>query len=232
MPLEVPRRESCADCQGSGAEPSSKKIACHDCGGKGEIRMSQGFFTLRRTCPKCQGAGEKIEKPCTGCSGSGRVRKVRKLQIKVPAGIETESRLKLSGEGESGHKGGPRGDLYVHITVKPHPVFERRENHLYCEVLVPFTVAALGGDIEVATLEGNASLKIPAASPSGHVFKMKAHGLPAIGSAHRGDLFVRMEIEVPTKLEAAERKLLAEFAKLRGEKAQVRKRGFLDAFKN
>lgn len=230
--LEIPRREACGECQGSGAAPGSKKTQCRDCGGRGEVRMTQGFFTLRRTCPTCNGQGQKIEKPCTACQGQGRVRKVRKLSVKIPAGIDSDSRLKLNGEGEAGEQGAPRGDLYVNVIVKTHAIFERREQNLFCEAQIPFTVAVLGGEVEVPTLNGKAKLKIDAGAPSGEIFKIKGEGLPSVHHAgHVGDLFVRMEIDVPKKLEPAERKLLQELAKLRDEKIQVKKKGFFDQLK-
>lgn len=231
--VEIPRRETCADCSGSGAEAGSKKTPCRDCGGRGEVRVSQGFFTLRRTCPTCQGAGEKIEKPCVKCQGQGRVRKTRKLSIKVPPGVDSNSRLKISGEGEAGEKGGPRGDLYVILSVKAHSIFERREDDIYCEILVPFTIAALGGEISVPTLKGKTSLKIPAGTPAGKIFKIKGEGLPMLGRPSViGEEYVRIEIEVPSKLESSEKKLLQEFAKLRGEQAQVKKNNFFESLKN
>lgn len=221
--LEVPRREACGDCQGSGAASGSKKTQCRDCGGRGEVRMSQGFFTLRRTCPACDGQGEKIEKPCPHCQGQGRVRRTRKLNVKIPPGMDSDSRLKLAGEGEAGEKGGPRGDLYVNVVIQPHATFERRDNHLFCRILIPFTVAALGGELSVPTLNGKVPLQIHAGTPSGEIFKMKGEGLPSLHHhSHRGDLFVQMEIDVPKKLEATERKLLQELAKLRPEKIQVK----------
>ncbi len=233
VPIEIPRRETCTECSGEGAEKGSKKTVCRDCGGHGEVRVSQGFFTMRRTCPTCQGEGEKIEKPCSVCRGEGRVKKVRKLSIKVPAGIENETRLKVTGEGEAGAKGGPRGDLYVYVRVKEHSFFERRGADLYCEILIPFTSAALGGDVPVPTLEAETSLKIPAGTPSGKIFKIKEQGLPVLGRGqHRGEQYVRVEIEVPDDLTPEQKKLLQEFAKSRGGKNQTRhKKGFFDHLK-
>lgn len=230
--LEIPRHEACGECRGSGAERGSKKTVCPDCGGQGEIRISQGFFTLRRTCPRCRGEGERVDRPCTACRGQGRVIKKRKLSVRIPPGIDHLARLRVSGEGEAGMNGGPRGDLYVEVVIKPHEIFERRGNEVLCEILVPFTVAALGGEVEVPTLEGPASLKVPASTPAGKVFKLRHKGLPVLGdAAARGDQYVRIEIEVPAHLSGAQRKLLQEFAGLRGEKAQVRKKGILDRFK-
>ena len=224
--IEIPRREACENCEGSGAAPGSKKTQCKDCGGHGEVRMTQGFFTLRRTCPTCSGQGEKIEKLCPQCQGQGRVRKTRKLNLKIPAGIDSDSRLKLTGEGEAGEKGGPRGDLYVNVAIKPHAIFERRDRDLFCEARVPFTIAALGGEVDIPTLEGKIKLSIPAGAPAGEMFKIKGEGVPSIQHTTRGDLYVRMEIDVPKKLDAEQRKILQDFANLRQEKIQVKKKGF------
>lgn len=230
--LEIPRLETCGECHGSGAESGSKKAECRECGGHGEIRISQGFFTLRRTCPRCHGEGRHIEKPCARCRGEGRIRKTRKLNLKIPAGIESGSRLKISGEGEAGERGGPRGDLYVHVSIKPHAVFERHGADIACEVLIPFTIAALGGEVTVPTVDGKTPLKIPVGTPSGKVFKIEDKGMPHVNNGSlRGDLHVRVEIDVPSKLDPRERKLLEEFAKSRGEKIQVKKKGFFDQLK-
>lgn len=233
LDLEIPRKETCSECAGEGAEKGSKKTVCKDCGGHGEVRVSQGFFTMRRTCPRCHGEGEKVDKPCHGCHGEGRVKKTRKLNIKIPAGIESGSRLKVSGEGEAGLKGGGRGDLYLDIEVKDHSFFERKGMDLYCELLIPFTVAALGGEVKVPTLEEESTVKIPAGTASGKFFKVKDAGLPALGNPHtRGNQFVRIEIEVPVSLTAEQKKLLQDFAKNRGEKTQIRKKGFFDHLKD
>lgn len=230
--LEIPRAETCSECKGSGAEPGSKKSVCSQCDGRGEVRVSQGFFTLRRTCPKCGGAGEKIEKVCRACHGEGRVQKTRKLGVKIPPGVDSGTRLKLTGEGEAGGQGGPRGDLYVHIAVKPHEFFERREADLFCEILIPFTIAALGGEVSAPTLEGGASLKIDAGTPAGHILKISEKGLPHLGrDERRGDQYVRLEIDVPKKISEAERNLLLELAKHRQEKVQIKKKGLFGHFK-
>jgi molecular chaperone DnaJ len=230
---EVPRRETCGDCGGNRMEKGSKKTSCQDCGGRGEVRISQGFFTMRRTCPVCRGEGERIEKPCRTCRGEGRVQKTRKLNVKIPPGMEHDASLRLSGEGEAGEQGGPRGDLYVHVQVKEHAVFERHGADLLCEVQVPFTVVALGGDIKIPTLEGETGLKIPPGTSAGKILKIKGLGLPVLGggSRERGDILIRIDIEVPLKLDKEQRQLLENFAKLREEKIQVRKKGFFDRLK-
>lgn len=222
--IEVPRRETCAECQGSGAEKGSKKKSCPDCGGRGEVRISQGFFAFRRTCPRCGGEGESIEKPCHACHGEGRVRKVRKLQIKVPAGIEGNTVLRVTGEGEAGQGGGPRGDLHVVVGVKKHKLFERQGHDLYCEAVIPYTVAVLGGEAHVPTLTGKTELKVEAGTPSGKVLKIKGEGIPALGAPdRRGDLYVRVHAEVPVKLSKTERELLEKLAAERGDRIHVKK---------
>lgn len=222
--LEIPRRETCAECQGSGAEKGSKKKVCQDCGGRGEVRVSQGFFTLRRTCPRCHGQGESIEKRCPACGGEGRVRKTRKLQAKIPAGIEHGSRLRMTGEGEAGQQGGGRGDLYIQVLVKGHKVFERRGQDLFCEFLIPYTVAVLGGEVMVPTLTGKAQLKIALGTPSGKILKIKGEGVPLVGmSERRGDQYIKVDIEVPTRLSKEERDLLEKLAVLREENIHPKK---------
>lgn len=230
--IEIPRKEICNDCDGSGAEKGSSRKPCQECGGHGEIRISQGFFTLRRTCPRCQGQGERIEKPCRACHGQGRLSQTRKINITIPPGVDTGARLKLTGEGEAGEKGGGRGDLYVYIEVKPHALFERRDEHIYCELLIPYTIAVLGGEVTVPTLKSEETLKIPQGTPSGKVLKLKNQGVPLLReSSMYGDQFVRVEIDVPKKIDETQRKLLVEYAKLRKEKAQAKKMGFLDQLK-
>lgn len=228
LDLEIPRKETCGECQGTGAEKGSKKKICPDCGGRGEVRVSQGFFTLRRTCPRCHGEGESIEKPCTACHGEGRARKVRKLQVKIPAGIEHGSRLRVTGEGEAGQGGASRGDLYVQIFIKKNKTFERQGQDVYCEVLIPYAVAVLGGEAEVPTLAGKTRLEIASGTPAGKILKIKGEGVPVYGAeGRRGDEFVKVDIEVPTKLSKSERELLEKFAAERGEKISVKK-GFFN----
>jgi len=232
MTLEIPRRETCDDCKGEGAAPGTKRIPCRDCDGVGEVRVSQGFFTMRRACPTCRGEGQKIEKPCLACHGEGRVRKVRKIKARVPAGIDNHSRLKILGEGESGENGGPRGDLYVIVMVKKHAIFERQGQDLYCELMIPFSIAALGGECQVPTMEKDYHLEIPSGTPAGKIFKIKKHGIPVLGhESVRGDQYVRIEIEVPKKMNAQEQKFLKEFANQRDEKVQVKKKGIFERIK-
>ncbi len=233
LQLEIPRLEICADCKGTGAAAGSKRSTCGDCGGRGEVRVSQGFFTLKRTCPTCQGAGEIIEKPCTACGGKKRVRKTRKLNLKIPAGIHSQARLKVTGEGEAGEVGGPRGDLYVDTHIKEHNFFERKEENLFCELLIPYTTAVLGGSVSCPTLTGKTDLKVGAGTPAGKILQIKGEGLPHFNHPDvRGDQYVRVEIEVPSKVSAEEKKLLVELAMLRGEKVQTRKKAFFDKLKD
>ncbi|MFA7255598.1 MAG: molecular chaperone DnaJ [Candidatus Omnitrophota bacterium] len=222
--LEIPRKETCGECQGTGAEKGSKKKVCTDCGGRGEVRVSQGFFTLRRTCSRCHGEGEAIEKPCPACHSEGRVRKTRKLQVKIPAGIEHGSRLRVTGEGEAGQGGASRGDLYIQVLIKKNKTFERQGHDIYCEVLIPYTVAVLGGEVEVPTLTGKTSLEIAGGTQAGKVLKIKGEGVPAFGvEGRRGDEYVKVDIEIPTKLSKLERELLEKLAGERKEKIQTKR---------
>jgi molecular chaperone DnaJ len=228
--LDIPRQHTCEACKGSGAEPGSQKTSCPECRGSGQIRVSQGFFMFQRSCPRCEGAGERIEKPCRNCRGSGRIQKTRKIDVKIPAGIESGSRLKISGEGEAGLKAGSPGDLYVLVAVTEHRLFERDGQHLRCELEIPFTVACLGGEIEVFSLDGHVKLKIPAGTPSGKVVRVPGKGLPDIRGYSRGDLFVRLKVHVPARLSEKEKKILEEFSKLRGEDSGGSK-NFMDRVK-
>jgi molecular chaperone DnaJ len=222
--LEIPRKETCGECQGTGAEKGSRKKVCTDCGGRGEVRVSQGFFTLRRTCPGCHGEGESIEKPCQVCRGEGRVRKTRKLQVKIPAGIEHGSRLRVTGEGEAGSGGAARGDLYIQVLIKKNKTFERQGQDIYCAVLIPYTVAVLGGEVEVPTLTGKTRLEIQGGTPAGKVLRIKGEGVPALGMAERrGDQYVKVDIEIPVKSSKTERELLEKLAVERKEKIQTKK---------
>ena len=225
--LEIPRKETCGECLGTGAEKGSTKKTCPDCGGRGEVRVSQGFFTLRRTCSRCHGEGESIEKPCPSCHGEGRVRKTRKLQVKIPPGIEHGSRLRVTGEGEAGQSGASRGDLYIQVLLKKNKTFDRQGQDVYCEVLIPYTVAVLGGEVEVPTLIGKTRLEIASGTPAGKVIKIKGEGVPMFGMTdRRGDEYVKVDIEIPTKLVKSERELLEKFAAERKEKIQQKKSFF------
>ena len=213
--FEFPRAETCEHCHGNGSEPGHQPTICSDCGGHGEVRVSQGFFSMRRVCPKCRGAGKQITKPCKTCRAAGRVKKNRKLSIKIPAGIENGSQLKINGEGEAGEHGGSRGNLYLHVGVKRHAIFERAVSDLLVEAKIGIHQATLGSEIEVPTLNGNVSLKIPAGTQAGKVFRIRGKGVPDLRTGGMGDELVRINIDIPERLSNAEKKLLEEFAKQR-----------------
>jgi len=211
LEIKVPVLAGCEECNGSGAQPGSKPVQCTDCGGAGQVRVSQGFFSLQQTCPTCRGAGQIISNPCRKCSGQGRLERSKTLSVKVPAGVDTGDRIRLSGEGEAGVQNGPTGDLYVQIAVKEHPIFERDGKHLYCDVPIPFVGAVLGGELEVPTLDGRVKLKIPAETQTGKVFRMRGKGVTPVRGGPTGDLLCRVEIETPVKLTEKQKALLEQF---------------------
>ncbi len=211
------RPVACSGCNGSGAEPGSKTTVCRTCGGQGQVTTSRGFFSIRQVCPECEGAGRRVEKVCRECRGEGRTVTTSNIKLRIPAGVDDGSKLRSGGNGEVGSKGGPPGDLYVVIHVKPHEVFERRGDDLYCEVPIKFTLAALGGNIEVRTLTGKANLKIPAGTQSGTVFRLRKKGMPNLRGGHFGDQMVRIHVEVPTSLSGEQRRILEEFALASGD---------------
>ena len=215
--IEVRKLDTCAKCSGKGAEPGSRTINCPSCGGRGQVISSRGFFQVSQTCPRCRGVGQIIEKPCRACDGEGRADNTSRIKLKIPAGIADGSRLRSSANGEAGIRGGPAGDLYVVIHIKEHPIFQREDDNLYCEVPISFTLAALGGEIPVPTLEGKANLKVPAGTQSGQVFKLRGKGVANVNARDRGDLFARLLVEVPTRLNGEQRQKLEEFALLCGE---------------
>ncbi|MBW2558106.1 MAG: molecular chaperone DnaJ [Deltaproteobacteria bacterium] len=215
--IEIERFEKCGECEGSGAEPGTQPTVCPTCRGVGQVTRSNGFFSISSACPQCHGAGRIIENPCRTCSGTGKTNARKSIQIKIPPGVETGSRLRLSGEGEEGGFGGPRGDLYVFIHIEPHEFFERDGNDIVCRISIPMTRAVLGGNIEVPTLEGTERIKIPGSTPHGKIFKLKGKGIPHLREFGRGDQLVQVMIEIPTDLGKKEKKLLREFAELRGE---------------
>src|SRR5580658_4336151 len=206
--IEVAKLAECESCHGSGAAKGSAPVTCDTCGGAGQVRVSQGFFQLQQTCPRCRGSGSIIRNPCDSCLGQGRVRRTRKLAVKVPAGVDSGDRVRLSGEGEAGRNGGPPGDLYVEVQVRGHAIFEREGEHLSCEVPVSFATATLGGAVEVPTLEGDVSLKIPAETQSGRVFRLRDKGVKPVRGGARGDLFCRVVVETPVHLSAEQRELV------------------------
>jgi molecular chaperone DnaJ len=210
--IRVPTSVPCDACDGSGAESGSQPTTCPTCSGMGKVRAQQGFFTVERTCPTCGGLGQIIQNPCKVCAGQGRVEKERALSINVPAGVETGTRIRLAGEGEAGMRGGPTGDLYIFIDVAPHELFERDGNNLHCRVPVSMTTAALGGDIEVPTIDGGrARVKIPAGSQSGRQMRLRGKGMPALRGGGHGDMFIELAAETPVNLTARQKELLREF---------------------
>src|SRR5207247_3955433 len=225
--IEIAKLDTCDKCNGSGAEPGSRTITCSTCGGRGQVISSRGFFNVSQTCPRCRGAGEVIEKPCQKCRGEGRVEKLSRVKLRIPAGIREGSRLRSLGNGEAGMSGGPPGDLYVVVHIKEHKIFQRDADDLYCEVPIPFSVAALGGEIDVPTLEGRAHLKVPAGTQSGQMFKLRGRGIVNVNGRGHGDLFARLIVEVPSRLNGEQRRKLEEFAALCGEEnTPIRKGSF------
>lgn len=229
--IEIEKLDACGKCNGSGAEPGSKVATCPTCRGRGQVIASRGFFQVAQTCPRCRGTGQSIDKPCKKCEGEGRVEGRTRIKLKIPAGIDDGSRLRSSRNGEAGMRGGPPGDLYVVIHIKEHEVFEREEENLYCEVPIRFTTAALGGEVSVPTLEGKAALKIPAGTQSGTTFKLRGKGVPTLNSSQRGDLMVRVLVEVPSKLGSEQRKKLEEFADLCGDENTPLHKSFFEKAK-
>ena len=215
--IEVRKQDVCDKCGGTGAESGSRSITCPVCGGRGQVISSRGFFQVSQTCPRCRGVGHIVEKPCRGCDGEGRLEKPSRIKLKIPVGIADGSRLRSPRNGEAGIRGGPQGDLYVVVHVQEHKVFQRDEDNLYCEVPIPFTLATLGGEVPVPTLEGKANLKVPAGAQSGQMFKLRGRGIVHVNGRERGDLLVRIMVEVPTRLNAEQRAKLQEFAELCGE---------------
>jgi molecular chaperone DnaJ len=208
--IRIPTMEECETCEGSGAKPGTKPVKCTTCDGHGQVRMQQGFFSIQQTCPKCRGAGKMVEQPCTTCRGAGRLKQHKTLSVKIPSGVDEGDRIRLSGEGEAGVNGGPPGDLYVVIHLKQHAVFQRDHNDLHCEMPISFTTAALGGEIEIPTLDGYAKIKIPAETQSGKVFRLRGKGIKGVRSSSHGDLLCHVVVETPVNLTARQRELLAE----------------------
>src|SRR5256886_1380619 len=229
--IEVRKFDACDKCGGTGAEPGSRSISCPACAGRGQVISSRGFFQVSQTCPRCRGVGQIVEKPCRDCDGEGRLEKASRIKLKIPAGIADGSRLRSSRNGEAGIRGGPQGDLYVVVHVQEHRVFQRQEDNLYCEVPIPFSTATLGGEVPVPTLEGKANLKIPAGTQSGQMFKLRGKGIVHVNGRERGDLLVRMMVEVPTRLNAEQRAKLQEFAELCGEENTPLRKSFFERAK-
>jgi molecular chaperone DnaJ len=210
--IRIPTQVKCGECDGSGARKGSSPTTCTTCGGHGQVRMQQGFFSVQQACPHCKGNGTIISDPCTSCRGSGRVQEHKTLSVKVPAGVDTGDRIRLAGEGEAGESGGPPGDLYVQVQVKDHSIFQREESHLYCEVPISFVTAALGGELEVPTLNGRVNLKVPAETQSGKMFRIRGKGVKQVRGGPVGDLLCKVTVETPVNLTRKQKDMLKEFS--------------------
>jgi len=208
--IRIPTLETCETCQGSGAKAGTQASACGTCGGHGQVRMQQGFFSIQQTCPACRGSGKVIKSPCETCHGQGRTRATKTLSVKVPAGVDEGDQIRLAGEGEAGESGGQAGDLYVQVRLKPHDLFKRDGDDLHCEMPIGFVTAALGGDVEIPTLDGRASLKIPAGTQSSKVFRLRGKGVRNVRNGHVGDLYCHATVETPVNLSKRQRELLEE----------------------
>src|SRR5437764_7977025 len=215
--IRIPAMETCETCHGSGAKPGTEPKQCPTCHGRGEVRVSQGFFSIQQTCPACHGTGKIVPDPCRTCRGRGRVKKHKTLSVKIPAGVDQDDRIRLSGEGEAGMNGGPSGDLYVVVNLKPHPVFQREGADLHCEMPISFATAALGGEIEIPTLDGHAKIKIPAETQTGQVFRLRNKGIKGVRSSLHGDLYCHVVIETPVKLTTRQKEILREFEAINAE---------------
>ena len=233
--IRVPAMETCETCKGSGAKPGTSPTPCHTCGGHGQVRMQQGFFSIQQTCPKCRGTGKVIIDPCQTCHGAGRVQHTKTLSVKVPAGVDEGDQIRLAGEGEAGESGGPPGDLYVQVRLKPHALFKREHDDLYCEMPVSFATAVLGGDLEVPTLDGRAAIKVPPGTQSEKMFRLRGKGVRNVRTGHTGDLYCRLSVETPVNLTTTQKELLQEFersVKEGGIRHNPREHSWLDKIKS
>jgi molecular chaperone DnaJ len=230
--LQIPKMRPCSTCEGSGARAGTRPETCSRCRGSGQLMFQQGFFRISRPCDQCGGAGEIVRERCPSCRGTGRVEGEQSLHVKIPAGVEHGTRLRLAGEGEAGIEGGPPGDLYVDIAVRPHPFFVREGTDLHCQVPIPFVQAALGGEIEVPTLEGRMPLRVPEGTQSGKQFRLAGKGLTALGGRARGDQIVQIFVEVPTKLTDRQRELLQQFAEETGTEVSPLHKSFLEKLRD
>ncbi len=232
--IRVPSWENCETCDGSGAKPGTRPRTCATCGGSGAVRITQGFFSIQQTCPTCHGSGRVIAEPCAACGGAGRLKKSKVLEVNIPAGIDEGQRIRLAGKGEPGISGGPPGDLYVEIRIKPHEVFQRDGDDLHCEVPVSIVTAALGGDIEVSTLDGKVSLTVPEGTQTGKTFRLRGKGIKGVRSSFPGDLYCHIIVETPVRLTEKQKKLLREFGESLhegGSKHSPKTKGFMDKMK-
>ena len=231
--IRVPSSITCSDCSGSGAKPGTSPVTCAMCSGSGRVRASQGFFSIERTCPQCQGRGQTIKDPCPKCAGQGRVTEERSLSVNIPSGIEDGTRIRLAGEGEAGMRGGPSGDLYIFLSVKPHEFFQRDGADLYCKVPISMTTAALGGQFEVATLDGTQTrVKVPEGTQNGRQFRLKSKGMPVLRQPQVGDLYIQVAVETPQNLSRRQRELLEEFEKLSSTENSPQSAGFFSRMKD
>jgi len=232
--IRIPTQVRCESCDGSGAAPGSTPETCPTCHGHGDVRVQQGFFSIQQTCPRCSGTGEVIADPCVQCGGNGTVPDQKTLNVRIPAGVDTGDRIRLSGEGEPGEQGGPAGDLYVEVAVKPHPIFTRDGSDLRCEIPLAFTTAALGGEIEVPTLDGRVTLRVPSGTQSGKVFRIRGKGVKPVRGGAQGDLLCRVSVETPVNLTGRQKELLEELAETLedgGEHHNPRGSSWLDSVK-
>lgn len=233
--IRVPSWDKCDTCHGSGAKPGTQPVTCTTCAGHGQVRMQQGFFSVQQTCPKCHGSGKIIPEPCAACGGAGRIKRNKTLEVKIPAGIDNGMRIRSSGNGEPGTNGGPPGDLYVEIHIKPHTVFQREGDDLHCEMPISFSKAALGGEIEVPTLTGKVSFTVPEGTQTGKTFRLKGKGIKNVRSGYTGDLFCHVAVETPVKLTDKQKDLLREFDRLTAEggaKHSPQSKGWMDKVKD
>jgi molecular chaperone DnaJ len=231
--IRIPTLEECEVCHGSGAKPGTTPTTCTTCGGHGQVRIQQGFFSVQQTCPRCGGSGKMVSDPCTACHGEGRVKKHKTLSVKIPAGVDNGDRIRLGGEGEAGVNGGPAGDLYVVIQLKEHAVFKRDGDDLHCEMPISFATAALGGEVEIPTLDSHAKIKIPPETQTGKVFRLRGKGIKGVRSHAPGDLMCHMQVETPVNLSERQRELLREFDTLSsGRNNNPRAQSFMDKVKS
>jgi len=232
--IDVPTQVVCGECNGRGAEKGSDPVKCTTCNGAGQVRMQQGFFSIQQSCPACKGAGTIIKDPCKACHGRGRTSKTKTLNVKVPAGVDDGDRIRLSGEGEAGRNGGPSGDLYVEIRVAPHKIFDREGSDLSCDVPISIATATIGGDVELPTLDGTVSLKVPAGTQSGKIFRLRGKGVTTVRDHRTGDLFARVAVETPVNLTPEQESLLQKFedsVSAGGDRHNPRAGGWLESVK-
>jgi molecular chaperone DnaJ len=233
--IRIPTMEECGTCHGNGAKPGTQPKQCPTCNGRGEVRVSQGFFSIQQTCPQCHGTGKVVPEPCPTCNGAGRLKKHKTLSVKIPAGVDQDDRIRLTGEGEAGLNGGPTGDLYVVVNLRPHPMFTREGADLHCEMPISFGTAALGGELEIPTLDGHASIKVPPETQSGQVFRLKNKGIRPVRGSVVGDLYCHVVVETPVKLTARQKELLREFESINDQDPEAhspRAKSFFDKVKD